>query len=338
MSARFHHTHSSDDDHQDRAPARCRARPRQSAASPIDEEDRQRDEAALAERAGDGPRLDAAADVDLQRDHQQRQERDAARVAAAAAARRTRSVRRSPRSASGVQKKNPCSGENSTSSACGALQVILRVTSRDGPDVRSARVGDELRQERRSRTPGSPRRRSPAIARRAVDPRRRLRSDRRWAIEIQRRAQPRRTRPARAPSPSAPPPARARPRRRCVQVAPHVQPDRDEQRDRERRTGVRHRRRDVHVEEQRRSDPDEQRRPAPLARVRRLRDARIGRALDRPVRSRLVAPRRSRAARRGSRRTPIRTRPRRRTAARSRRPRRRVRRARSARAVTSPTA
>ena len=37
----------------------------------------------------------------------------------------------------------------------------------------------------------------------------------------------------------------------------HVQPDRDEQRDRERRAGVRVGRRHVHVEEQRRAEPDE---------------------------------------------------------------------------------
>ena len=42
----------------------------------------QRDEAALAEGAGDAPRLDAAADIDLQGDHQHGQERDAARVTA----------------------------------------------------------------------------------------------------------------------------------------------------------------------------------------------------------------------------------------------------------------
>ncbi len=44
------------------------------------QQDRQRDEAALAERAGHCPRFDAAADVDLHGDHQQRAPRDAARM------------------------------------------------------------------------------------------------------------------------------------------------------------------------------------------------------------------------------------------------------------------
>ena len=35
--------------------------------------------------------------------------------------------------ASGVQRKNPCSGEPSTSSACGARQFIFRITSAEGP-------------------------------------------------------------------------------------------------------------------------------------------------------------------------------------------------------------
>ena len=85
ISARFHQTHSADRDARAPRASRRRARPRQSAARPIAEQDRQRDEAALAERAGDGPRLDAAADVDLQRDHQQRAASATRRAVAVAA-------------------------------------------------------------------------------------------------------------------------------------------------------------------------------------------------------------------------------------------------------------
>ena len=37
------------------------------------------------------------------------------------------------RIASGVQKKNPCSGDNSTCNPCGAYQYIFRVTCCAGP-------------------------------------------------------------------------------------------------------------------------------------------------------------------------------------------------------------
>ena len=123
----------------------------------------------------------------------------------------------------------------------------------------------------------------------------------------------------RAISPAASPSAITPP---VVQRATHVQPDRDEQRHRERRTGMRHRRRDVHVEQQRRADPRQQ--PGPRLCARPAAAGRFGMArLAGPVRPPVAWRRRSSAGPRGSRRTPSRRPPRRCMAVRSRRPARR---------------
>ena len=130
MSATFHQTQTTS-----AAPSAGSPAPRGTAATSAREanrqQDRQRDEAALAERAGHRPRLDAAADVDLHGDHQQRAPPDAARVRLSANRQETSPAIAS--AASGVHRKNPCSGDASTSSACGACQFIFRVTSREGP-------------------------------------------------------------------------------------------------------------------------------------------------------------------------------------------------------------
>ena len=82
------------------------------------EDRRQRDETALAERAGHGPRLDAAGHVDLQRDHDDQHRAQSTPRRAAPCRGRPRASQISPRrasSASGVQKKRPCSVDHSTS-------------------------------------------------------------------------------------------------------------------------------------------------------------------------------------------------------------------------------
>ena len=158
--------------------------------------------------------------------------------------------------ASGVQKKKPCSGETSTWSACGAAPVHLArhraLTARGLPfsaSRRAAAAGS------RWQTPHIPRARAQCAPTRLPS-----RPSAYCASE--------RHRPSRAPAPSAkntscsrtmaisaPPSAEQRTRRARTTCRGRAA-RRHEERHRERRAGVRKRRRDVHVEEERRAQPD----------------------------------------------------------------------------------
>ena len=265
------------------------------------------DEPPLPEGARDRPRFDRAAHVHLQRNH-----RAAARRRRGAPVRVATHVRAStspamPRTASGVQKKKPCSGDASTCSACGAAQFIFRVTSSEGRGCRSAPGTRAAAAGTRWQTPAHP-----ASAGPNARPTRRTvaavcpAAPRPSPAKSRAGASAKSTSCSRTIATSAPArPSSAAPRtvhasRTCSQM-------RHEQRHRERRAGMRKRRRDVHVEEERR------------ARARRQ-----GRSRARPLR-RGVGPPRSRERWRRIHRTPSRTRPPRHTGANSRRPRRRVR-------------
>ena len=248
------------------AAVRDRPQPRQS-----DEEDRgQADEAALPERAGDRPRLDAAGDVDLRRDGDQETEREPRRRGALAAAGQRRS-RRPPEPArhagrepdDGEQRQRrpehePVLGRREHAEGVRREPVQLAhdqargeriaVQGQVGQELR--RVADRERREPRDRMSGeAPSRRAERVLRRhATTPG----PNRAPAPATISRSCSRTITISAAVAPSATPPPIDQRSRTCSH-------DEEEGRHREGLAGVRHRRRDVHVEDQRRAEPDGER-------------------------------------------------------------------------------
>ena len=188
---------------------------------------------------------------------------------------------------SGVQNSSPCFVEPSTSSACGAIQLILRATRPRRPGIAVERhVGHQLRRIRdrerhdaRGRVHDEPHPdHSGSLCASASRERMRRtnshqpvdrRSDRDEHVLLAHHRQQRRERAEHDQAAQRP-------------SLPHPQPGQHEQRRRERRTRMRHRRRDVHVEEQRRADPygdrRDQRQGHPVRRPAATRDRRTAAA------------------------------------------------------------
>ena len=143
-------TRSRDDAHRERVTGRRRACAQASTQLAIRARGgRSGPRISLTECAGDGPRFDAAAHIHLDREHYGSANcrcgaRAGCRPSPAASPAPTSPATATPRAASRARK--PCSGENSTCSACGAVHFILRDTSFEGEGVRSMPDTRELRQ------------------------------------------------------------------------------------------------------------------------------------------------------------------------------------------------
>ena len=141
--------------------------------------------------------------------------------------------------------KNPCSGEKSTSSACGAVHVIFRETRRDGPKCPLSALYARSWGRKPSANAASPASSAPAFFR-GCCPFARAQST---AGPTAKKASCSLTIAISA----AEAPSSARPF--ADHSLPHVHPHADEQRDGKRRTGVRVRWRRVHVKEERGTHP-----------------------------------------------------------------------------------